>query len=200
MLFAVLFIAKVGVPVAPAQVMLLPSRGMLAVTVWLAVNAALMVTSSCGKGTLPDQALSDQFPPDVPDQVCGAAVVITKLPVPRVLVFPPASPIELAPPLVRSVSPTLLSAKVMSIKSTLVVPVRFAPVTVMVRAVPRVSDLTKGRLTDDWPAKDSVPVTVKLAYITKPSVFDAVPVRVRVPKVAAEAYSRGSLAPVKLTI
>src|SRR3989339_1193934 len=70
----------------------------------------------------------------------------------------------------------------------------------MVRAVPRVSDLTKGRLTDDWPAKDSVPVTVKLAYITKPSVFDAVPVRVRVPKVAPEAYSRGSLAPVKLTI
>src|SRR5688572_19181249 len=68
-------IFQLGDPVAPAQVRLLPKRGMSALTLWLALKAALIVASSCGKGTRLVQTLALQLPPLVPLQVCAAGVV-----------------------------------------------------------------------------------------------------------------------------
>lgn len=170
----------VGVPVEPAQVMLRPSRGISAVTVWLAENAELIVTSSWGSGTRLVQALADQLAPVVPDQVC-AALVVKVMPE-----LPPQSP--LLPVMADAFQAVFM---VMSMKSTFWDPVMVAPELVNATAVPAALAWTSIRLVTLFPEKVSVPVTVFAPLIVRASVFAAVPVRV---KVAATALLEDQVA------
>lgn len=167
--------ANVGLPVAPVQSMLLPRRGMSAVTVWLAENATLIVALSWGRGTRLVQALADQLPPEVPDQVWVAAVVKV------MLVFPPASP-EF--PVIPDKSQLIVPAPVISLKSTLVRD-EISALLVMVLAVPKILLVTKSLLTTESPFKLRPLLAVWLALSCNWSVFTAVPVLVKVPKVLA---------------
>src|SRR5262245_33713148 len=127
MVLGVEVMANAGLPVVPVQSIDLPNRGMSAVTVWFAENAALITTSSWHRGTRLVQAFVDQVPPDVPDHVCVAEGVKV---MPE---LPPQSPDF---PVMADKSQLPAPAPVMSLKSALLTDTEAA---VIVLAVPRVS-------------------------------------------------------------
>lgn len=176
----------VGLPVAPTQLILLPRRAISTVTVCEAEKAALITTSSCGSGTLVVQALADQLPPEVPDQVWVAAVVNV---MPE---FPPASP-EF--PVIADKSQLAAPAPVISWKSALDT---LTVAAVIVIAVPRalgvinvlpvvellpfmVSTLKVLEASTVTVVPDELPVKVTLLYVNPAPVKTLeIPVKVMV--------------------
>lgn len=161
--------SQVGEPVDPDQLISLPSRGISAVIVCEAPHALPKTTVSCDRGTRVVQALADQFPPDVPLQVCVAGGV-------KVMpVFPPASPKAVAP----EPATVQVAAPVPSISchSTMLVQTSVPALIVMSEA--KVWLLTNIRFTAELALIVRVPLTVCVAPNAQKFVLAAVPVLVR---------------------